>query len=115
MIKVSVQAGAVAVGASSEVLEKLGQYSEKIGLAFQVVDDILNVEGDPDIMGKATGSDAEHEKLTFPALLALEPSRQFAKTLVTEAKESLASFWGESSAINGHSGLYNHKKKMSYL
>lgn len=92
MIKVSVQAGAVAVGASTTVVDQLGRYSEKIGLAFQVVDDILNVEGDPAIMGKAAGSDAEHEKLTFPALLGLETSRQFAKTLVSEAKESLASF-----------------------
>lgn len=96
MIKVSIQAGAVAVGASSEVMDQLGRYSEKIGLAFQVVDDILNVEGDPAIMGKAAGSDAEHEKLTFPALLGLEPSRQFAKTLVAEAKESLA-FFGEKA------------------
>jgi len=92
MINVSVQAGAVAVGASSDVVDQLGLYSEKIGLAFQVVDDILNVEGDPVIMGKAAGSDAEHEKLTFPALLGLEPSRQFAENLVTEAKDTLASF-----------------------
>nr|WP_084067641.1 farnesyl diphosphate synthase [Desulfocicer vacuolatum] len=92
MIKVSVQAGAVAVGGSREMVDQLGRYSEKIGLAFQVVDDILNVEGDPAVMGKATGSDAEHEKLTFPALLGLEPSRKFAKELVADAKDSLISF-----------------------
>ncbi len=91
MIKVSVGVGAVCAGASQEVRDQLAVYSEKIGLAFQVVDDILNVEGDPAIMGKATGSDAQHEKLTFPALLGLEESRQFAITLVTQAKVSLIS------------------------
>ena len=91
MIKVSVEAGAVCAGASPAVRDQLVLYSEKIGLAFQVVDDILNVEGDAAVMGKATGSDAEHDKLTFPALLGLEPSRQFAATLVSDARDALAS------------------------
>jgi geranylgeranyl diphosphate synthase type II len=90
MIKVSVEAGAVCAGAPPAVRDQLVLYSEKIGLAFQVVDDILNVEGDAAIMGKATGSDAQHDKLTFPALLGLEPSRQFAATLVSEARDVLA-------------------------
>ena len=111
MIKVSVGAGAVCAGASREVRDQLALYSEKIGLAFQVVDDILNVEGDPDIMGKAAGSDAEHEKLTYPALLGLEASREFAVSLVTEAKASLASLGEKARPLTAIADYIITRKK----
>ncbi len=66
--------------------------ADRIGLAFQIADDILNVEGDPALLGKGTGSDAARGKITFPALLGIEASRARAEELVLEALASLASF-----------------------
>ncbi len=89
MIRVSVQAGAISAGANDKQMEALTGYADHIGLAFQVMDDILNVEGDPKIMGKAVGSDALHEKLTFPALIGLEASKAFSRELIDNALTSL--------------------------
>lgn len=89
MIRVSVQAGAVSAGCAPEQLAALTEYAENIGLSFQVMDDILNVEGDPDIMGKAAGSDALHDKMTFPAILGLDNSKAFAKELTDRAESAL--------------------------
>lgn len=85
MITASVLSGAVSVGAESHILAKLEGYAENIGLAFQVVDDILNIEGDPKIMGKGVGSDARHDKMTFPAIIGLDESKNYAKELVDNA------------------------------
>ena len=92
MIEVSVASGAISTGADKDALNALGTYAENIGLAFQVMDDILNVEGDPKVMGKAVGSDALHDKLTFPAILGLEESKIFSKQLVTDALAALDSY-----------------------
>ncbi len=89
MIAVSVASGAISAGADEEALNALDIYAQKIGLAFQVMDDILNVEGDPKIMGKAVGTDALHDKMTFPALLGLDGSKAFSKQLVAEALTAL--------------------------
>ncbi len=89
MIRVSVQAGAVSAGARPEQFAALTAYSENIGLSFQVMDDILNVEGDPDIMGKAAGSDALHDKLTFPSIIGLDNSKAFAQELTDQAITAL--------------------------
>ncbi len=92
MIEVSVASGAISAGADKEALNALGTYAENIGLAFQVMDDILNVEGDSKVMGKAAGSDALHDKLTFPAILGLEESKVFSKQLVADALTALDSY-----------------------
>jgi len=92
MIEVSVASGAISAGADKDALNALGTYAENIGLAFQVMDDILNVEGDPKVMGKAVGSDALHDKLTFPAILGLEESKIFSKQLVADALAALDSY-----------------------
>ena len=92
MIEVSVAAGAISAGGDKEALSALGSYAQNIGLAFQVMDDILNVEGDPKVMGKAAGTDALHDKMTFPAILGLEGSKDFSKQLVANALEALDSY-----------------------
>ncbi len=92
MICVSVEAGALSAGADSQALESLGSYADNIGLAFQVMDDILNVEGDPDIMGKAIGSDALNDKMTFPAILGLEQSKAYARQLVDISLTAISKF-----------------------
>ncbi len=85
LLRVSLRAGAILAGAGSDALASLSAYGERIGLAFQIADDILNVEGDSELMGKKTGSDAARGKVTFPRLIGVEASRTRAAQLVTEA------------------------------
>ncbi|MHB8907991.1 MAG: polyprenyl synthetase family protein [Syntrophales bacterium] len=92
MILVSLRAGAILAGASEGELAALSGYGERIGLAFQITDDILNVEGDRVLLGKETGSDAARGKVTFPALLGIEASRTRAAELIREALSSLDFF-----------------------
>nr|WP_319492865.1 farnesyl diphosphate synthase [uncultured Desulfobacter sp.] len=92
MIEVSVASGAISAGADKQALGALDTYAQNIGLAFQVMDDILNVEGDPEIMGKAVGTDALHDKMTFPAILGLDGSKKFSKQLVADALDALDSY-----------------------
>jgi len=91
MIEVSVASGAISAGADEDTRSALGAYARNIGLAFQVMDDILNVEGDPKIMGKAAGTDALHDKMTFPSILGLENSKKFSRQLVADALAALDS------------------------
>jgi len=92
LIEVSARCGAELVDADSDKIQLLGSYARHIGLAFQVTDDILNVEGDPDIMGKAVGTDNLRQKSTYPSLLGLEESRTFATELIDNALQALVSF-----------------------
>jgi len=92
LIEASLLCGALLADARKRQMEILKTYARNIGLAFQVTDDILNVEGNPKIMGKAVGTDELREKSTYPAILGLETSRQFAKNLVDEALQVLKVF-----------------------
>ena len=92
MITLSVEAGALSVGAAPDSIRQLIVYADKIGLAFQIADDILNIEGSPKKMGKAVGSDILNDKMTFPAIIGLDESKKYAKKIVDEAKEAIASF-----------------------
>jgi geranylgeranyl diphosphate synthase type II len=92
LILVSLRTGAILAGAEEEALAALSDYGRQIGLAFQITDDILNVEGDPALLGKGTGSDAARGKVTFPALMGIEASRAQAEELIREALVSLGSF-----------------------
>jgi len=92
MIIASVETGAISVGADQQAIEKLMVYAEKIGLAFQVADDILNIERDPEIMGKASGSDVLNDKMTFPSIIGLGASKKYAKDLVEKAIEAISKF-----------------------
>jgi geranylgeranyl diphosphate synthase type II len=71
MIEISVGTGALVSGASRHQQQLLHTYAQNIGLAFQVADDILNVKGDPERLGKATGTDQIRGKNTYPSLLGL--------------------------------------------
>jgi geranylgeranyl diphosphate synthase type II len=92
MIMASVDGGAVSAGASGDTRRALADYARNLGLAFQVTDDILNIEGDPVAMGKAAGSDALNRKMTYPALLGLEQSKAHASGLVDQALCALEGF-----------------------
>ncbi|WP_300670530.1 polyprenyl synthetase family protein [Desulfoluna sp.] len=92
LICASVEAGAVLGGATPTQRAALKSYADKIGLAFQVADDILNVEGDPALMGKGVGTDAEHDKATYPSLMGLAESKAYAADLVKDALNALNDF-----------------------
>ncbi len=92
MIDAAVVSGAIAGGGTGEQTNALSTYARSIGLAFQVADDILNVEGDPEIMGKSIGTDKLRQKATYPALIGLEQSKKYAAELVSTALQSLSIF-----------------------
>lgn len=104
MISASVAAGAVSVGAPENFQKDLSVYADHLGLAFQVMDDILNVAGDPDKMGKATGSDLQRDKLTFPAILGLDRSTIFARDLVDKALAALSGFDCQADPLRAIAG-----------
>jgi geranylgeranyl diphosphate synthase type II len=90
LIRASIRVGAIAAGATVQVLDALTRYGERLGLAFQIVDDILDVEGDSAEMGKTAGSDARKQKSTYPAIVGLEASRREATRLLEEARAAIA-------------------------
>lgn len=92
MINVSLRLGGLVAEASSEQLEALGSYGNKLGLAFQIVDDVLDLRGDEVVMGKRLGKDSARGKLTFPSILGLEESERRAGQLVDEAQQTLELF-----------------------
>jgi len=79
-------------GASAEAIENLERYGVKVGLAFQIVDDLLDIVGEQAKMGKGVRKDAHHGKLTYPALLGVEESRERARVLIAQACCSVAAF-----------------------
>ncbi len=98
LIRISVEAGARLGGANSSQLEALGLYGEKIGLAFQIADDVLDIEGGEEI-GKDIGSDLANEKSTYPSLLGLEESKRLARRLIEESIALLNPFDEKAQAL----------------
>ena len=92
LINAAITTGGILGGGTSEQIRHLHQYAQNIGLAFQIIDDILNVEGDPALLGKAVGTDQEKKKSTYPALLGLVESRKLADNRVKEALQALEYF-----------------------
>ena len=89
MLKAAVMAGAHIANADEAILEKLSRYSDKMGLLFQITDDILDSTGDSAQMGKTLGKDAQKGKLTFVSLLGIEGARAAAQRTAAEAIECL--------------------------
>lgn len=95
LIRAACEVGCVAAGQEDELLlAKAREYGEKLGLAFQIQDDILDIEGDASVLGKSIGKDARDEKSTFPSLLGLEECRALVKQLTGEAVGALEAFGG---------------------
>jgi geranylgeranyl diphosphate synthase type II len=92
LITASVQAGAVLGSSTPEQFQALTRYGIQIGLAFQIIDDLLNVEGTEEQLGKTAGSDAARNKATYPALFGAEKTREKAQENVQEALAALAGF-----------------------
>ena len=98
LFRASIRSGAILSGASEEDLERLTSFAEYLGLAFQITDDILDVVGDEEKLGKPVGSDEEHVKATYPALVGLEESKRLAREVVQKGKEALEPY-GEKAKI----------------
>lgn len=92
LIEASVISGTILGNGNRDQIENLKNYARNIGLAFQITDDILNVEGDPDIMGKDVGTDQARGKSTYPSILGMEKSKEFVKKLVNDALKVLDYF-----------------------
>lgn len=92
LLGVSVRLGAMAGGASQEQMSTMSKFGYCIGLAFQIIDDILDVTATEEEMGKSVRADAEHDKATYPKILGLEKSRSEAKRLTDEALAALKFF-----------------------
>ena len=92
LLRYAVEAGAILGNAPADLFEKLSKYSRKIGIAFQITDDILDVEGNEELVGKTLRKDNNQNKLTFINLYGLEKSKQMAQELISQAIESLSPF-----------------------
>lgn len=99
LILASVRTGAKLGSSDEGTLRILTRYGERIGLAFQITDDLLNVKGNAAILGKRTGSDLAKGKATYPLLLGVEESRRRAKELMETAIEALSPFGPEADPL----------------
>jgi geranylgeranyl diphosphate synthase type II len=92
LLTAAVRAGALTGGGNRGEVTSLTTYGEKFGLAFQITDDLLDVEGETAEMGKAAGMDEKRQKATYPAVLGLKVTREWAGRLVSEAVAALEPF-----------------------
>ncbi|MBW3550209.1 MAG: polyprenyl synthetase family protein [Proteobacteria bacterium] len=99
LIRAAVRMGALCGGAATAQLAQLDRYAEALGLAFQVRDDILDVEGDSATLGKTAGKDAAQDKATFPGLLGMQASRERLEALGSAMAEALAPFGARGDAL----------------
>lgn len=111
LIEASLYCGAVIGGAMDPQIKLLKTYAGNIGIAFQVTDDILNVEGDPNLMGKAVGTDKLRHKSTYPSVLGLEKSKEFAQNLVNKALRALESFDNKSDPLRAIAAYIIQRKR----
>ena len=118
MLRASIRMGAICAGATDEELGALSCYGEHAGLAFQIIDDVLDVEQPSEALGKTAGKDAEQHKITFPAVYGIEQSRRMAeqeRQLARRALEPVRSARGAAARAGGFDrraeGMKTWKKK----
>jgi geranylgeranyl diphosphate synthase type II len=99
LILTSVRLGVKLAAGDEKTLRAFTRYGESIGLAFQIVDDILNVEGEARLLGKKTGSDLSKGKATYPSLLGLEESKRRAEELLASAIDALSPYGSEAEPL----------------
>lgn len=92
LIRVAVESGAIIGGGNKTEVEALKEYGTQIGLAFQIVDDVLDIEGNPEDMGKNTGSDEPQQKATYPKLVGLNEAKEMAQTCIKRGIHALKPF-----------------------
>lgn len=110
LIKAACLLGCISAGASDEQKKAAAEYAECIGLAFQIVDDMLDVTSDEATLGKPIGSDAENDKSTYVSLLGLEKCRSLVAELTDEAVSSLSAFGGDTSFLSDFAGKLRDRR-----
>jgi len=97
LLRVSVTAGAILAGATTAQIDTLAQYADRIGLAFQIIDDVLDITATSEELGKSAGKDLTAQKATYPSIWGLEASKQEAQKLVETAKASVLESFGQGA------------------
>lgn len=111
LVTFSIRLGALLAGASEEQLEKLTVFAKKIGIAFQIQDDILDIVGDQEKTGKTIGSDAANQKLTYPFFRGIEESKQDVLALIAEAKREIADIGINTERLEAIADLFIVREK----
>ncbi len=99
LFRAAIRSGALLAEASSKKLNELTRYADAFGLAFQITDDILDVTGNDEILGKSTGSDAKNDKATFVSLTSIDEAKHYAQEAVDEATDALRYFGSEADFL----------------
>jgi geranylgeranyl diphosphate synthase, type II len=110
LLKASVRMGGICAAANPEQLDSLSRYGESVGLAFQIVDDILDVEQSTESLGKTAGKDAAQGKITFPAVYGLDESRAMAQTECARAHAALQIFGDRAQRLHEIADLIVYRK-----
>jgi geranylgeranyl diphosphate synthase type II len=110
LLRASVRMGGICAGGDRAQLEALSKYGEHVGLAFQIVDDILDVEESSEALGKTAGKDAAQGKITFPAVYGLEESRCMAQEECTRAHHALEPFGARAQRLHEIADLIVYRK-----
>ena len=110
LIRAACKMGCIAAGASEETIQQADHYGACLGLAFQIVDDILDVTSTTEVLGKPVGSDAEEHKQTFVTLLGIDAAREEANRLTQEAIEALQPFPEHAVLLDLTKELLERKK-----
>jgi len=100
LLRAAVRLGAIAAGADAPTRRALDDYANALGLAFQIRDDLLDIEGDSATLGKTAGKDLAQDKATFPALAGVEASRERLRELAARMQRALAAVPGDTSALD---------------
>jgi geranylgeranyl diphosphate synthase type II len=99
LITTSVRMGPILTDIGGDILKALTRYGENVGLTFQIIDDILDIEGNTEELGKSAGSDKKKKKMTYPLLYGIEGSRLKAQELILEAIDALRIFSSEADPL----------------
>jgi geranylgeranyl pyrophosphate synthase len=110
LIEASVLAGAICGEANAAQIEALGRFSRNIGLAFQVMDDVLDVTASSETLGKTAGKDIAADKSTYVACMGVDAARAYANDLLNEALALLSTFGQAADALSALSRLLVHRK-----
>lgn len=99
LLEVSVTSGAILTGTSADDLQRLSRYAQHIGLAFQIVDDILDIISTQEELGKSIGKDLQAQKVTYPSLWGIEESRRKAEEMIEQAKAEVSVFGHQAQPL----------------
>ena len=110
LLRASVRMGGICASGTAAQIEALSHYGEHVGLAFQIVDDILDVEESSEALGKTAGKDAAQGKITFPAVYGVAESRRMAHDQCAKAHDALALFGARAQLLHDIADLIVHRK-----